>query len=51
MRFTPTVEGARAALYNEPAAPARSTAMSSMLSPPARIDPTTDSALAPLFAP
>ncbi len=33
------------------AAPARSTATSSMLSPPASIDPMTDSAFAPLFAP
>jgi hypothetical protein len=47
----PTVEGARVPSNNEPAAPARSTATSSILSPPARIDPTTDSALAPLFAP
>jgi len=32
----PTVEGARVPSNNEPAAPARSTATSSMLSPPAK---------------
>lgn len=50
----PTVDGARVASNNELLAPARSTAttsMLSMLSPPASIDPTTDSALVPLLAP
>ena len=47
----PTVEGARVPSNSELAAPARSTATSSMLSPPASIDPITVSALAPLFAP
>ncbi len=47
----PTVDGARVASNSSPAAPARRTATSSMLSPPASIDPTTVSALVPLFAP
>ena len=48
---TPIVEGARVASNSSPAAPARSNAVSSMLSPPARIDPITVNALAPLLAP
>jgi uncharacterized membrane protein len=47
----PTVDGAVVALNNDAAAPARSTATSSMLSPPASIDPITVSAFPPLFAP
>jgi len=47
----PTVDGARVPSNKALAAPARSTATSSMLSPPASIDPITDSAFAPLFAP
>jgi len=46
----PTVEGARVALNSSPAAPARRIAVSSMLSPPASIDPSTVSALLPLLA-
>ena len=38
-------------MRNAPAAPARSTATSSMLCPPTNIDPITASAFAPLFAP
>ena len=48
---TPIVEGARVTSNSSPAAPARSTAVSSMLSPPASIDPITVDAFAPLFAP
>jgi len=46
----PTGDGARVPSNNEPAAPARSTSTSSTLSPPASIDPITDTAFAPLFA-
>jgi hypothetical protein len=42
------VEGARVASNNETEAPDRSTARSSMLSPPASIDPITVSAFVPL---
>jgi hypothetical protein len=47
----PTVDGALVSSNIFAEAPARSTAVSSMLSPPASIDPTTVSAFAPLFAP
>ena len=47
----PTVLGALVPSNNEPAAPARRTATSSMLSPPASIDPITVSAFAPLLLP
>ena len=45
----PTVDGARVPSNNDPAAPARRTATSSMLSPPTSIAPITVSAFAPLF--
>jgi hypothetical protein len=47
----PIVEGARVWSNSSGIAPARSSAMSSMESPPASIDPTTESALVPPFAP
>jgi hypothetical protein len=47
----PIVEGARVVSNNVLVAPARSSSVSSMLSPPASMDPITVSALAPLFAP
>jgi hypothetical protein len=47
----PTVEGARFWSNSSGIAPARSSATSSMESPPARIVPITDSALVALFAP
>jgi hypothetical protein len=47
----PIVDGARMPSNNEPVAPARSTATSSMLSPPASIDPITVNAFVPLLAP
>jgi hypothetical protein len=45
------VDGARVASNSSPQAPARSTATSSRLSPPASIDPITVNAFVPLFAP
>jgi hypothetical protein len=47
----PTVDGALVSSNNTPAAPARNRAVSSMLSPPASIDPITVNAFALLFAP
>ncbi len=47
----PTVDGARVGPSAWPVAPARSTAVSSMESPPTSIDPITVNALMPLFAP
>ncbi len=47
----PIVDGARVASNSSPAAPARSTSVSSMLSPPASIVPITVRALHPLLAP
>ena len=47
----PIVEGARIWSNSSGAAPARNRATSSIESPPASIDPTTESALVPPFAP
>jgi hypothetical protein len=47
----PIVEGARSWSNNSGVAPARSSATSSIESPPASIEPTTESAFVPLFAP
>jgi len=47
----PIVDGARMASNNSGSAPARSNAVSSMLSPPASIDPITLNAFVPLLAP
>jgi hypothetical protein len=47
----PIMEGALVPSNSDAAAPARSTATSSMLSPPVSIDPITDNAFAPLFPP
>jgi len=46
----PTVDGASTPSNSSGAAPARSTSTSSMLSPPASIDPITVDAFAPQFA-
>lgn len=50
-RLGVAVEGALVPSNSDAAAPARSTAPSSMLSPPASIEPITDNAFGPLFAP
>jgi hypothetical protein len=47
----PIVDGARVVSNSLLVAPARSSAVSSMLSPPATMEPITVSALVPLFAP
>ena len=47
----PIVDGARSWSNNSGLAPARSSATSSIESPPASMDPTTESAFVPPFAP